>query len=293
MVLRMRSVLRGVVLASMIAVGPVVLWACEDETTGTGVNPPPSGSVTTQPTTSIPGSSGNPGSNEAGADTGASSSSGGPVPHENEDTMKILNFGASPINACYRRGGTQDAFVGPLFRASGIPMNAMSERVVIMKSNVEVKIIGVGETCAAAGVHTTTTNWNTQQSPMHAGIYYTGSAAGLISSGFFEHLAVTPGKESVMSFSGGRAPYFFRGDDAGAPTNLRVVIGTAVALDPDVTGLIRGVGGADPLPETPLFKTKAGGTLTVVPLGDSILLCDDRAPSKDGLTDCSSTIRSN
>ncbi len=78
-----------------------------------------------------------------------------------------------------------------------------------------------------------------------------------------------------------------RDDGVGAPISLRPPkTGDVVLLDPNLVGKIVNNG----VPDRPM-KTVAGGTLTLVGLVDKTLLCDERAATIDGLTDCSATLR--
>ncbi len=261
---------------------PCALVACEDETNNTS-SPGTPVNVPTIPTSEA-------GALDAGVpdDSGGGADSGGEVVPD-APTIKIANFSNTLINACIRGGGS-DPFVGPLFRAAGIPPNGVSARVLVPNpgGNKEVKIIAVGESCEAAGLATTTINYGAAPK-LHAGHWYRGGT-GQTGGGWIENVTPTVGKETVRAMSGSeRDPSFVRDDDAGPPVDLTPPGGGNVLLDPDLVGKILAVG--EGVLERPI-KTKAGGTLSLWSRSAAILLCDESAPAVDGLTDCSPTLRS-
>lgn len=154
----------------------------------------------------------------------------------------------------------------------------------VTTGSLDAKILINATECSGAG-HTTTVN-----AGGHIGLYFRGLTppSGAISGGYFEALQTTPGKDTIIVQNGTEAvtePFFQRDDDAGAPVDLFVGFGKPVLVDGDVLGKI--TGGLTPRS----VKTKAGGALSVWLQGTTLILCDDLAPPKDGLTDCSVGVR--
>lgn len=284
---RLRVRCGGLVLVGLVASAPFALLACEDSSSSGSSGAPvtPTGTVptpTTNPTTS-------PTPDGGGTTPDAEAGTPGTIP--DAQTLKLLNVSGVAINACIRSQapGSPD-FTTPAYRAAGIPVGAMSERVVVTGDGTkELKIIPAGATCADPGLLTQGGLFAGQASNVHMVYWYRGAGNGAVGGGDFEHLTPTAGKESVyfyLTASQGQ-PSFVRDDGVGAPISLRAAkFGDAVLLDPNLVGKIVNNG----VPDRPM-KTVAGGTLTLVGLVDKTLLCDERAAAVDGLTDCAATLR--
>jgi hypothetical protein len=269
------------IFGGLLAIGPIALWACEDDSTSAAPTTP-----VLSPTLTTPAPSSNPGA-DAGSSGDAGGGSGAPPDDTIPDkrTLKLANFGEVPINACIRRATSGDPYTGPLFRAAGVPKNNVSARALIdqIAGNGEVKIIAATDDCNGAELGTITLALSTQSQDSHLGVDF-GASAG--TGGFFEHLKSTPGKESVMT-QDLSSPRYARDDGVGGEVNLRLVTGDAVLLDPDVVGTITLVGSDAERKIKPL----AGRALSLWGVGGAILLCDERAAAVDGLTNCSETLR--
>ncbi len=228
---------------------------------------------------------------EGGADTSTGGDAEPMVDAGEITTLKLANFSASAINGCVRSKIGTGAFTGPLFRAAGVPAGAVSERVSVERMNLDLKVIAAGGACSDPGLTTITMNLGTiAGSPVHRGAWYRGGT-GSIGGGFAEILTVTPGKETIRAQDGTvREPSFVRDDDAGAPVDLTPIGGGSVTLDGDVVGKIVAASGSG-APIERRIKTKPGGTLSMWALSSTILLCDDSAPAKDGLTVCDPMLR--
>jgi hypothetical protein len=267
----------------MLALGPLALWACESSSTGEG-----SGPVTTSPTvtstapTAPTGTSTDAAPPDAGED-GATD----PIP--NARTLKLLNLSTIPaINACLRKDGTTDPFMGPLFRSAGIPPSSLSARFAynLPSGNGELKIIAATDGCEDAALRTIVLNLATQGDDSHLGVYFTGP--GQPPGSFAELLTPTPGKEAVLT----QPPYsnaiFTRDDGVGTPVQLRGAASKPVAVEPNLVGKITLLG--IPGVERPM-RTVAGGTISLWTTATSIILCDERAAAVDGLANCGATLR--
>lgn len=254
--------------------GTVALVACEDETTG---GAPPAG---TAPTTSVPTTS--PTSTGPGTDPDGGAPDGGGNGIPDGPTFKLANLFTDPINACLKPRNAA-AFTTPLFPAA-IPPSSVSARVAIAENVYDVKILVNTSDCSAVAHQTSLSSGG------HVGIFFRGLTppSGAISGGFFESLTTAAGKETIMMHNGSEPPeepFFHRDDDAGAPIDLFVGYDKTVPLDGNVVGRIQAGGAARSL------RTKSGGALGLWIDGTTIILCDDLAPPKDGLTDCSPAVR--
>lgn len=287
MVLRFLVRRGGLVAVALAASAPFALLACEDSSSSGSSGTPvsPTGTVptpTTTPTTSpTPDGGGTTGDAEGGTP--------GTIP--DAQTLKLLNISGAAINACIRSQapGAPD-FTTPAYRAAGIPIGALSERVIVPGDGTrELKIIPAGATCADPGLFTQGNLFAGQASNVHLVYWYRGAGNGAIAGGEVEHLTATAGKESVYFYllaSQGQ-PSFVRDDGVGAPISLRAAkAGDVVLLDGNLVGKVVSNG----VPDRPM-KTLAGGTLSLVGLSDKTLLCDERAAAIDGLTDCAATLR--
>lgn len=284
--LRFRLRRGGLVLVALVASAPFALFACEDSSSSGSSGAPvtPTGTVptpTTNPTTT-------PTPDGGGTTTDAEAGTVGPIP--DAQTMKLLNISGAPINACYRSQAVgAPGFTTPAYRAAGIPDGALSERAIVTGDGTkEIKIIPAGATCADPGIYTLGGLFAGQASNVHLILWYRGTGAQSAGNNV-EHLTPTAGKESVFFhlFPSVGQPSFVRDDGVGAPISLRPAkTGDVVLLDPNLVGKIVSNG----IPDRPM-KTVAGGTLSLVVLADKFLLCDERAPAIDGLTDCATTLR--
>lgn len=268
----------------LAAVGPVALWACDDDSTPAGPSPSPTTTLTTPTPGPIPSADG--GEDGGGGDGG----NGEPGVIPDKRTVKLVNLSEGSVNACIKSTAGGD-FIGPLFRAAGVPTNAASERVLIdtIAGNGVVRIIAAGDTCAGTELGTITLPLSSQSEDSHLGVTYDALASQKV-AGWFEHLTVTPGKESILT-QALDFPLFTRDDGVGGAQNLRVVTGEPVLLDPDLVGKLTLMNVPDVERH---IKTVAGGTLSLWATKSpslGILLCDERAAAQDGLTNCSATLR--
>ncbi|HVH45421.1 MAG TPA: hypothetical protein VM925_23870 [Labilithrix sp.] len=273
----------------LAASGPLTLWACEDDSTpASRATPTATEPTSTPPTPPTPtGTTGTTGTPDGGGEEGGPSGTGELL---DVDTLKLTNLSSVPaINGCIRpKAGSAD-FTGPVFRAEGIPPNSVSARVATnVLGPVQLKVIANGDNCSAPGLYTQDFNiGGTPGSPSHWGAAYVGEVYGTIGGGWPENLVVVPGKES-FSFNltgSNHNPEFVRDDDAGPPVDLFPGGGGTAQVDGNLLGTIVLRDGSDVIVVQKRMRTKAGGTLTMWGR-NPIVVCDDSAPSKNGLTDC-------
>lgn len=207
-------------------------------------------------------------------------------------TVKLANFSDEvAINACLRQQRSNDPYIGPIFRAEGIPKETISARVIIaLPSSAEAKIIRAGADCQtgeALVVQGVVDAGYAEGS--HIGIYYRGPGSHEVSSGWFENLVPTPGKETLQYQPPIRADgTFLRDDGVGGAVNLRTPKSQPVLVDGNVTGTISLTA---PLSGSRAIRTVAGGNLSVWLSQNAIMVCDERLRSQNGLTRCESTLR--
>lgn len=288
--MKLRSISAAAAFLGLAASAPIALWACEDSTTGA------EGSTTPGPTVSVPTSSptGPNGADSGAGDDGSTPTDGGNTTADipKKQTLKIMNLSGAPINACIRSEAVgQPGFTTPAYRAAGIPDGAMSQRVLVPDiGSKELKIIAAGGSCADAALATQTGLFAGQGEDTHATFWYR-SSGGQNAGTILENVTPTAGKDTVayVLFASTREPNFVRDDGMGAPIPLRAaVFGDNVLLDGDLVGKF--VSPGQPAVERPV-KTVSGGTIDVFALETKTILCDDRAPAVDGLSNCSDSLR--
>ncbi len=207
-------------------------------------------------------------------------------------TVKLANFSEeSAINACLRPQRSTDPYIGPIFRAEGIPKGAISARVIIaLPSSAEAKIIRAGADCETGEALVIQPVVDASQAQGgHFGVYYRGPGNHEVSGGWIENLVPTPGKDALQYQPPIRADgTFLRDDGVGGAVNLRTPKGLAVLVDGNVTGTISLT---SPFTGSRTVRTVAGGTVSVWLSDSVIMLCDERLRSQNGLTRCESTLR--